>query len=538
MGGLLSQLVGAKIQREQDAFKSQLGMYKAVYDKAIQDPDSVTPGTLEAAANAIGVLAESQLGGGKGKGGKSGSGGGSGSGGSGGVGDLFKGLLTMGASNIHRQAGQQRESTQTAMKTAAAGMPKQIMLSADEREQLKLKQEQAEQEQKNQIALKYEKAKGEEVGREKLLENTRQYENDMQRYIQAGHSPKEAADLAMGLHPLTETKADEYDLLQRAQADLASSDPNKRKAAEIYLKIKDKDPKESATDKNQQLAFDAYKEKNKITGELSAVQKQTAIAEQKQSEESPDTKVTRQLTQEMTKQRLQDARTKAAEKATADASESTKAFAQKLNSGDIKITDIPMKDRGTVIAYMSKAGLNEPTALIPAAQNVLTQIDPVLEQIEAAKQELESVKNDNQNFYYAKDFLEYKLGKDTGVSGLIANLSMAGILGASRILRGGASRTKAIFEEAQQHTPSVWKDSPKLIYDKLTQMEKSIISGKTALYEEGRRSGVPGGPGPATTPAQGQGQGQQTPSRTATGPNGQKLGLINGQWVPLNGQQQ
>jgi len=60
MGGLLSQLVGIKSEREKQAVTDQIGLYKAVFDYAGQNPDKVQPGTLDAAANAIGLLAESQ----------------------------------------------------------------------------------------------------------------------------------------------------------------------------------------------------------------------------------------------------------------------------------------------------------------------------------------------------------------------------------------------------------------------------------------------------------------------------------------------
>lgn len=131
MGGLLSQLVGIKAQREQQAFNDQMGIYKTVFKQALDNPDSVEPGTLEAAANAIGTLADSQLGG-------AGAGGGKGKGkGGGGIGDLFKGLLTMGAYNIYKHAGQQRERTADAMEQARAGMPKQILRSPEERAEIK-----------------------------------------------------------------------------------------------------------------------------------------------------------------------------------------------------------------------------------------------------------------------------------------------------------------------------------------------------------------------------------------------------------------
>ncbi len=137
MGGILSQLVAIKGQREQEAFNTQVNLYKTVFDRALQDPSSVQPGTLEAAANAIGMLADSQLGGSKGKGGKGGKGDKGG-----GIGDLFKGLLTMGAYNIHKQAGQQRERTEGAMEQARAGMPR-IGLNEQERTELAARQAKA-----------------------------------------------------------------------------------------------------------------------------------------------------------------------------------------------------------------------------------------------------------------------------------------------------------------------------------------------------------------------------------------------------------
>ena len=131
--------------------------------------------------------------------------------------------------------------------------------------------------------------------------------------------------------------------------------------------------------------------------------------------------------------------------------------------------------------------------LAPDAQKLLAMTAPILDQIQAAKKELEDrgLKDNNHDFYFARDRIKYAAGLDSGTTGLIAKLSMAGILGASRILKGGASRTKQIFQEAQQHTPNVWKDSPKLVYDKLSQMETSIQNGNAALYEEQRSGTAP-----------------------------------------------
>jgi hypothetical protein len=184
--------------------------------------------------------------------------------------------------------------------------------------------------------------------------------------------------------------------------------------------------------------------------------------------------------------RIDNARQRGAE----DAPDYVQRYASDYSTGKLKLSEIPMKDRNAVMRYMSQAGIETPVSLTPAAQTVLTQIDPVLNQIQAAKESLESTKGNNTPGYFFVDRVKYAMGVDTGASGLIANLSMSSILGASRILKGGASRTKAIFEEAEKHTPNVWKDSPKLVYDKLSQMEKSILEGKQALMEEGSRTGV------------------------------------------------
>lgn len=177
--GIISQLVAAKQQREKSAFDAQLGIYKSVYDQALQDPDSVKPGTLEAAAEAIRTLTDSQLGGGGTKGTK---------GKGGGIGDLFKGMLTMGAYNIYKQQGQRRAATSEAESKASQQMQGFGPVSETDKYQRQLREA--------AIADKIAAGRARQAAQLKREENQQTYETEYQRLIKSGMPPQRAAEEA------------------------------------------------------------------------------------------------------------------------------------------------------------------------------------------------------------------------------------------------------------------------------------------------------------------------------------------------------
>ena len=234
------------------------------------------------------------------------------------------------------------------------------------------------------------------------------------------------------------------------------------------------------------------------------------------------------------------------------ASAQVKSYADRVQNGDLRLDQVPAKQRGRVSVYLDSLGVKPPVVLSAEAQKTIEATKPVLDQINAAMKALEPLKDDNTPTWvpgsaFFDDYVKYKAGASSQYAGLIANLSMSSILGASRILKGGGGvRAKAIFEEAQQHTPKVGKDSPKLIYEKLLQMKKSIENGNAALYEYGKKSGA--APAPAAPPPPGTSNGRTqggapkplvSPAQTAAPKvSGLTVTFANGSRMVFESQQQ
>ena len=95
-----------------------------------------------------------------------------------------------------------------------------------------------------------------------------------------------------------------------------------------------------------------------------------------------------------------------------------------------------------------------------------------------------------------------------------------------RTLTGAGMPASEAGEYADRYLPT-FGDTPETLKSKQVQLQAEL--GRFISEARG-----PGG-APATPAAQPMGapaaQGQ--PTQTATGPNGQRIGLINGQWVPI-----
>jgi len=191
--------------------------------------------------------------------------------------------------------------------------------------------------------------------------------------------------------------------------------------------------------------------------------------------------------------------------------------ADRVQAGDIPL---PAGREGAAIAQIiaerQKNGATNgiPAQMAPWADQLLQKSNTVLDQIASIKSQLEApgedgkpLKNNHTRFYFAPDYLKYRLGDDQNLAGLISQLSMASITGAGRILQANGVRTnKPVFEEAQIHTPKVTIDSPAQMYEKLNMMEKNIRDGNTEITKYGRKSGIPqnlNAPAAITPPAAG-----------------------------------
>ncbi len=149
---------------------------------------------------------------------------------------------------------------------------------------------------------------------------------------------------------------------------------------------------------------------------------------------------------------------------------------------------------------MTDSDLTPPVRMSPSFQTALSTVDPVLTQIQRLKSELEPIKKINKPGYFLPDRAKYALGIGGETAGQIADLNLASITGAARVLKG-SSRAVPIFNKALEHTPNVWVDSPSLIYDKLSRIEQNLKDGKAALLVDGNKTGVIGTPDVPAPPA-------------------------------------
>lgn len=136
--------------------------------------------------------------------------------------------------------------------------------------------------------------------------------------------------------------------------------------------------------------------------------------------------------------------------------------------------------------------------LTAAGQKDVSQIDDVLGQIRHLKQLMEQKKlhtDDTKNYY--SDYFKYMhLGQSTPNQDLWTGLSFEGLRSAATALRGTNSRALPIISKAMEHVPNPsagWKhlpDSPKVMYDKLKEMENILSIGRDTILADQKKSGL------------------------------------------------
>ncbi len=110
----------------------------------------------------------------------------------------------------------------------------------------------------------------------------------------------------------------------------------------------------------------------------------------------------------------------------------------------------------------------------PQAQAAIQDTEPKLDAISRLKKALEPYKNDNTPFATLIPRIAYAVGVDPkDMGGFLSQLELNRIGSAARLLKG-TSRSGTILEKAMVHTPDAWKDSGKLMYGKLTEIETAL----------------------------------------------------------------
>lgn len=164
------------------------------------------------------------------------------------------------------------------------------------------------------------------------------------------------------------------------------------------------------------------------------------------------------------------------------------------------------RSANAVQEYMAEHNMQLPTVMSPAGQAALAGLDPVLEEVQSLKKFLEDnkLKDNASRAFFAGKFLNYRAGGDTPYNEFFTSASFEGLRSAGQALKGTNSRAYQIISKALVHTPNLYLDSPKNIYEKLNAAEKILMQGRQSVLADERKSGVLGAaPGSPPNPPAG-----------------------------------
>jgi len=151
---------------------------------------------------------------------------------------------------------------------------------------------------------------------------------------------------------------------------------------------------------------------------------------------------------------------------------------------------------GTAASQVRASWLNE---LTPGAQSIVLNAQPTLDLIDKARAEIkrQGWDKDTMPGQLLLPRLGYALGFGADIGGFLGSLSLDQVISAGSILRtSGGVRAVQALNLALVHTPDAWKDSGKLMYDKLGSISDRLRTIVQVARDEGKR--LPGLPRPET----------------------------------------
>lgn len=161
-------------------------------------------------------------------------------------------------------------------------------------------------------------------------------------------------------------------------------------------------------------------------------------------------------------------------------------------SGGGKLSPAGVQDQTGVPAYPGRS-LGR-AKLSPTAQKTLSLVNPAIEQTEDLMGRIRQMGLDKNNTpgYLTMARAKYGLGiasPEGSLGSEIANLSLASIKDATAALQGG-SRALMALSRALEHTPNPWVDSPAMLMEKLTNIDKAMRS----MQDDALRGNLPAVP--------------------------------------------
>ena len=541
--GIITNLVNMKAQKDLQAKQGTIDALKLV----LSNKDATPQAHEWANQSLVNLLDETfaQGGGGKSKGG----GGGGKSGGSG-IGQVFGHILnglTLGARGRLQEQGRENKQIEGDIGKIKASQPKQLTMTDEDKQALTQKNLQIEADAK--VAL--EKRLGEQKGQQALAQEDQQWHAVYDRETKAGRTPEEARDIAdqaaLGVKTAAQTVSSTEKLVftgPKGEELVLFRDPHTQKlynlaGREVQVPDGFKVTKAEQDKGELQLREEALRDMQ--SGDPVKMQAAKgyldSLALKKQGQEV-NTNVKNQeaaVSKDITDDELRDL---------ADLAIVTKQDPHivtrnpELNTRYLKIKADQIKKGGggsTVAGGQSvfHADTQSLAALTKIRDGMRASLAGTDAEIDRLKKLSDSIPlSDFKKFNTFQQFLTANLSDNPALARFREALLAARYRYNSMIsnVRGGGAATNQVRTETAEDVidRSMARGALNAAADEMKTGLQNMMNGLDRQVETVRQEVMTGGRGNGGTAAP-----QGTPTKTATGPNGQKLGLIDGKWVPI-----
>ena len=139
----------------------------------------------------------------------------------------------------------------------------------------------------------------------------------------------------------------------------------------------------------------------------------------------------------------------------------------------------------------------------PEGQKVMMELVPRMQMIQRLRAALEPYKNNDVPAGSLLDSILYKLGYAGDQGSFLSQLNLGSIAQAGSLIRG-VSRAQQVLGQAMIHTPNAWRDSSKMMYQKLTEILQNMKDMETATNNFAKKyPGLKAPPAAGMTPPPG-----------------------------------
>lgn len=153
-------------------------------------------------------------------------------------------------------------------------------------------------------------------------------------------------------------------------------------------------------------------------------------------------------------------------------------------------------ERKAATIYAMHHNLPTPDEVSAGGQKALSDIDPMIKEIQRTRDELESkIKAGYSTTDFLKDVANYKLGRKTPATDLISSLGFSSLRSGGSLMKSAGSRARQVLELALQHTPNITVNpitlsSPEDSLALMDGMLRRMQDGKAGILANEKKNSV------------------------------------------------